>query len=129
MKKSHVFFSLSIGLLLGMMFPLLLIGWIIYVLLRIAELSKTGTHVMATVVQVTTREDRALTYEDHAFRRTPVTIHQLVARWQHPQTGKTYVFKAPIRNVEKFPVGSTVPFLIDLKNPRWWHRLENVQNV
>lgn len=129
MKKLRVIFSLSVGALLGMMLPLLLIGWIVYVLWRIAELSKNGTRVMATVAQVTTQEARALTYKDHAFRRTPTTIHQLVARWQHPETGKTYVFKAPVRNVEKFPVGSAVPFLIDPKNPRWWHRLENLQDV
>ena len=129
MKTLSVFFGLSIGLLLGMMLPLLFIGWIIYVLWRIAALSKTGMQVMATVAQVTTHEARAMTYENHAFRRTPVTVHQLVAHWQHPQTGKTYVFKVPIRNVEKFPVGSTVPFLVDPKKPKWWHRLENMQDV
>ncbi|GHO98943.1 hypothetical protein KSF_089910 [Reticulibacter mediterranei] len=117
------------GLFAGSMLTLLLLWWFIYALWRIAQLSETGTQVMATVAQVRTREATSLTYENHAFNRAPVTIHQLVARWQNPQTGKTYVFKTPVRNPDKFPVGSSVPFLIDPKNPKWWHRLQDLQNV
>jgi hypothetical protein len=128
MKRRSVL-SLGIGLLVGMTLPLLLIWWVIYVLWRIAELSKTGTRVMATVAQVTTHEEKSFTYENQAFKRIPGTSHQLVARWQHPQTGKTYQFKALVRNPDKFPVGSSVAFLIDPQHPKWWHRLENLQNV
>jgi hypothetical protein len=59
----------------------------------------------------------------------PITIHQLVVRWQNPRTGKTYLFKTLIRNPDKFPVGSSVPFLIDPEHPKWWHRLENLQDM
>src|SRR5947208_2153340 len=108
MKRQSVL-SLGIGLFIGITLPLLLIWWVVYVLWRISELSKTGTRVMATVAQVTTREQKALTYENHAFKRVPITIHQLVTHWQNPQTGKTYSFKTLVRNPDKFPVGSSIP--------------------
>jgi hypothetical protein len=121
--------AMGIGLFAGSVLTLLLIWWFIYMLWRIAQLSETGTRVMATVAQVTTREEKALTYTDRAFKRVPTTIHRLVARWQDPRTGKTYSLKAMIRNPDKFPVGSSVPVLIDPEHPRWLHRLENLQDV
>lgn len=117
------------GLVAGSILTLLLIWWFIYVLWRIAELSKTGTRVIATVTQVITGEEKSFTYENRAFKKIPITFHRLVAHWQNPQTGKTYVFKTPIRHPDKFPVGSSVPFLIDPQKPGWWHRLENLQDV
>jgi hypothetical protein len=124
-------FCLAAGfwLFAGCILTLLSIGGFIYILWRIYQLSETGTKVMATVAQVTTSEQKAWTYENHAFKRVPSTIHQLVAHWQNPQTGKCYAFKAFIRHPERFPVGSSVPFLIDPQHPRWWHRLENLQDI
>ncbi len=62
-------------------------------------------------------------------RSTPVTqTYFLVATWQHPETGKTYTFKTPIRNRAKFPIGSSVAFLVDYQNPRM-HCLEDTLNA
>lgn len=121
--------NLGIGLLIGMIIPLLLIGWVLYAAWRITKLSETGTRVMATVSQVITREAKTFTYGNHTLKRVSTTSHQLVTHWQHPQTGKTYSFKYIIRNPDKFPVGSSIAFLIDPQNPKWWHRLENVRDV
>ena len=73
------------------------------------------------------------TYESHTYNfvrssrptRVPQQVYFLVATWQHPETGKTYTFKAAIQNRDKFPIGSSVPFLVDYNHPRW-HRLEDM---
>ena len=109
------------------------LGIIVFYIVRIVkygqkyvELKTTGTRVMATVTGFDT-------YESHTYNfgrssrptRVPQQIYFLVATWQHPETGKTYTFKAAIQNRDKFPIGSSVPFLVDYNHPRW-HRLEDM---
>ncbi len=109
------------------------LGIVIFYVVRIikygkqmAELETTGTPVMATVTGIDT-------FDTHAYRfgrssrptRVPRKTYFLVATWQHPQTGKTYTFRAPIMNRDKFPIGSSVSFLVDYNNPRR-HRLEDM---
>jgi hypothetical protein len=93
---------------------------------QMVELEKTGTPVMATITGIDT-------FDTHGYRfsgssrptSVPRKAYFLVATWQHPQTGKTYTFRAPIMNRDKFPVGSSVSFLVDFNNPRR-HRLEDM---
>ncbi len=109
------------GLLVGVSLPVLLIWWIINNLRKSAELVRTGTRVMATVTRVITRDVQSFNFnsEDYTFEgRIPTKVYHLVARWQNPQTGKTYTLRSPVRNAEMFPVGSSVFFLIDTQHPR-----------
>ncbi len=109
------------GLLVGFALPFLLFWYILYNLRKSVELAKTGTRVTATVTRVITHNVKSynfnskdFTYEGH----TPKKGYSLVARWQNPQTGKTYTLRSPVRNAEKFPVGSPVAFLIDPQHPK-----------
>ena len=90
---------------------------------KMAELEANGTQVMATVTRIETFEARSIGRSSQVSR-PPRKIYRLVASWQHPKTGKTYLLKAPIRDPDKYPVGSSVSFLVNLDHPRW-HRLED----
>ena len=91
---------------------------------KMAKLESSGTQVMATVTGIEALETRPLgSSAQHA--RPPWKMYRLLASWQHPQTGRTYTLKAPIRSPEKFPIGSSVSFLVNYNNPRW-HRLEDL---
>ena len=93
---------------------------------KLAELTTTGTRVMATVTGIDTLDTHAFNFgRSSRPTRVPQQAYFLVATWQHPETGKTYTFKAPIMNRDKFPLGSSVPFLVDYNHPRW-HRLEDM---
>lgn len=90
---------------------------------HMAELEKSGTQVAATVTRIETFEARSIGRSSQVGR-SPRKIYRLVASWQHPKTGKTYLLKAPIRDPGKYPVGSSVSFLVNMDQPRW-HRLED----
>jgi hypothetical protein len=93
---------------------------------KIAELKTTGTRVMATVTGIDTLNTHGYSFSGSSRpTRVPRKAYFLVATWQHPQTGKTYTFRAPIMNRDKFPIGSPVPFLVDYNHPRW-HCLEDM---
>ncbi len=128
-RLSSLSLGVGIGLLIGIALPILYIWWIIYNIRGIHEVSTSGTRVMATVTRVMTREVQSYVYENHSFKKgAPKKIHHLVTRWQDPQTGKTYTLKGIVKNPDKFPVGSSIPFLINAQHPRW-HRLENMQDA
>jgi len=93
---------------------------------KMVELTTTGTRVMATVTGINTLDAHAYNFSGFSRpTRVPQQVYFLIATWQHPQTGKTYTFKAPIRNRDRFPIGSSVPFLVDYNHPRW-HRMEDM---
>ncbi len=48
--------------------------------------------------------------------------------WEDPLSGKVYTLKSVVKDPEKFPVGSSVAFLIDPAHPRW-HCIENMQDT
>lgn len=133
MKRLHVLslgIGVGIGLLVGIALPVLLIWWISYNLWKSVGLLKTGTPVMATVTRIKTLETQPFTYdsENHTFRKqAPTKAYHLVARWQDPQTGKTYTLRSPVKDADKFPVGSSVPFLIDAQHPR--RHVLDIRNV
>ena len=118
--------TLSILVNIGLGIVIFYVVRIIKYVKQMAELETTGTPVMATVTGIDT-------FDTHAYRfsrssrptRVPRKAYFLVATWQHPQTGKTYTFRAPIMNRDKFPIGSSVSFLVDYNNPRR-HRLEDM---
>jgi hypothetical protein len=124
-----VFVTCLAGLFVGSALTIGVIGGFIFILAKISRLSETGRRVLATVDEVSTHEESSFTFRDHAFRRIPGTRHELRAHWLDQEARKTYVLKANIRNPDKFPVGSSVPFFIDQKHPQWWHRLENLRDV
>jgi len=117
---------LSILVNIGLGIVIFYVVRIIKYVKQMAELETTGTPVMATVTGIDT-------FDTHGYRfsgssrptRVPRKAYFLVATWQHPQTGKTYTFRAPIMNWDKFPIGSSVSFLVDYNNPRR-HRLEDM---
>ncbi len=74
---------------------------------KAAELRKTGTRIEATVTRI----------EPYPERTFPKQVYILVAQWQQPQTGKVFTYKGRTTNPEKFPIGSSVPVLIDPHDP------------
>jgi hypothetical protein len=130
-RLGSLILGVGIGLFVGIALPILYIWWIIYNIRGIQKLSTSGTQVIATVTRVITREVKSYVYiyESHSFRRdAPKKIHHLITRWQDPQTGKTYTLKGFVKNPDKFPVGSSVHFLINAQHPKW-HRQENMLDV
>ena len=113
--------GIGTGLLVGVTLPILYFRLIIYNIRKNMELAKTGTRVMATVTRVITHNVKSFNFNSENFTyegQTPKKVYSLVARWQNPQTGKSYTLKSPIRNAEQFPVGSPVFFLIDAQHPK-----------
>ncbi len=117
------------GVVLGIALPIWLI-WRIFTSLHktFVELAETGTRVMATVTHIATSQvgppiiDTSGVKDRGTF---PRKIYRLSARWQHPETGKVYTLRGVVNDPSKFPVGSSVPFLVDYNNPRW-HRMEDL---
>jgi hypothetical protein len=117
------------GILVGIALPVLFVWRVIYAMRKVMGLSHNGARVMATVTQIKTRDTWTVTYENNKIRRDALRpLHQLFARWEDPLTGKVYIFKSVVKDPEKFPVGSSVAFLIDPAHPRW-HRMENMQDI
>jgi hypothetical protein len=129
MKKLGVF---GTGMITGIGITFALIGASvarnIYVTRRLTALGNNGERVLATVESMQSRMVRRVSFENDKKWITPVTIHYLTARWQHPRTGKVYLLRTPVKDPEMFTMGSTVPFLVDLNNPRW-HRLEQMEDA
>jgi len=90
---------------------------------KMADLQATGKQVMATVTRIETFEVHSIGRRSQQAK-FPRKMYRLNATWQHPETGKAYTLKAPIRSPENFPIGSSVSFLVDYDNPRW-HRLDD----
>jgi hypothetical protein len=88
------------------------------------DLLKIGTSTTATVVLV---EERAVHSVSLSKPRqtTTRTMYRLVASWQHPQTGKTHMLRASISHPKRYPVGSSVNFLVNYDDPRF-HQLADV---
>jgi len=124
MKKRNVLgFGVAVGtgLLVGFSLPILFFWWLFYNIRKIVELARTGTRVTATVTRIITRDVQSFNFSSKDFTfegQVPKKVYHLVARWQNPQTGKTYTLRSPVRNAEMFPVGSSVIFLIDMQHPR-----------
>jgi len=114
--------SLLLNISLGL--AIFFIWRIILAVKKMADLETTGTQAIATVTRIETLETRSL---GNSSRRTMPTrtMYRLVATWQHPQTGKSYTLRATIRHPDRFPIGSSVSFLVNYDNPRW-HRLEDL---
>jgi hypothetical protein len=121
--------GIGMGILVGIALPVLFVWRVIYAMRKVMGLSHNGARVMATVTQIKTRDTWTVTYENNKIRRDALRpLHQLFARWEDPLTGKVYIFKSVVKDPEKFPVGSSVAFLIDPAHPRW-HRMENMQDI
>ena len=121
--------GIGMGVLVGIALPVLFVWRVIYGMRKIMGLPQNGARVMATVTQIKTHNTWTVTYENNKIRRdVPRPLHQLFARWEDPLTGKVYTFKSVVKDPEKFPVGSSVAFLIDPAHPRW-HRMENMQDI
>ena len=89
---------------------------------KVLDLQTSGTQVMATVTRIETLQVRSIGRPSQQVKSPQ--MYRLIATWQHPETGKPYTLKAPIRSPENFPIGSSVSFLVNYDNPRW-HRLED----
>src|SRR5258708_23257599 len=104
------------GVVLGIALPIWLI-WRIFTSLHktFVELADNGTRVMATVTPIATSQvgppiiDTSGVKDRGTF---PRKIYRLSARWQHPETGKVYTLRGVVNDPSKFPVGSSVPFLV-----------------
>jgi len=98
-----------IGFLIAIASLILLVwGIFVYVYKRLTRLQAAETRVMATVTRIEI-------YSPDPSRKT----YRLFAQWQQPQTRKIFTYQANIKNLDRFPVGSLVPVLIDTKHPRW----------
>ncbi len=84
---------------------------------KAAELRKTGTRIEAAVTRI----------EPSPQRTFPKQIYILVAQWQQPQTGKVFTYKGRTTNLEKFPIGSSVPVLIDPHDPAGLYLMVGLQ--
>jgi hypothetical protein len=121
-------FAFGTGVVLGIALPILFIWRIFTSLHKTIELAETGTRVMATVTRIATYQvgpaiiDTSGVKDRGTFSRK---IYRLSARWQHPETRKVYTLRGMVKDPSKFPVGSSVPFLVDYDNPRW-HRMEDL---
>ena len=124
---SLLLIALSLLLNIGLALAIFFIWRIIINIKNMIDLEASGTQVMATVTHIETREARLtrLTGSSSQHAKPPRKLYRLNASWQHPQTGKTYTLKAPIFYPEKFPIGSSVSFLVNYDNPRL-HRLEDL---
>jgi len=125
---------LSIGIIIGISIPILfvwgMIRWFAYAFKKMKELETSGTRVMATVTRLDEHEVRSIPIGSSPKARSlPRKYYRLSAYWQDPRTGKTYTLRSMILDPAKFPVGSSVAFLINPKHPRWLHRLENLQDA
>ena len=122
-------FAFGTGVVLGVALPIWLIWRIFTSLHKTVDLAETGTRVMATVTRIATSQvgpaiiDTSGVKDRSTFSRKK--IYHLFARWQHPETGKVYTLRGMVKDPSKFPVGSSVPFLVDYDNPRW-HRMEDL---
>ncbi len=125
---------LGLGIILGISIPILfvwgMIRWFVYAFKKMRELETSGRRVMATVTRLDEHEVRSISIgSSPQARNLPRKYYRLSARWQDPRTGKTYTLRSMIVDPTKFPVGSSVAFLINPKHPRWLHRLENLQDA
>ncbi len=85
---------------------------------KAAELRKTGTRIEATVTRI----------DPYPHRTVPKQVSILVAQWQQPQTGKVFTYKGRTTNPEKFPIGSSVPVLIDPHDPAGLYLMEGLRD-
>ena len=103
-------FYILIALFVGIAIPILFVCMLIFYLYRrLTRVRGAGTRISATVTKIEPS--------------TANNFYRIFAQWQQPQTGKTFTYKAVIKNPERFPVGSFVPVSIDPKHPQW-HILE-----
>src|SRR5215470_11167685 len=118
-------FAFGIGVVVGITLPLWLSWRIFTALHKTVELAQTGTRVMATVTHIATYQVGPPIIDTSGVKvkgTFPRKIYRLSARWQHPETGKVYTLRGMVKDPSKFPVGSSVPFLVDYNHPRW-HRM------
>ena len=132
--KSKVFVALGLGLAfgsgvaVGLTLPVLFILRVIRSLPKSIELMEAGTPVRATVTRIATYKvgkPFIVTPSEHVRNLMPREIYRLFARWQHPETGKTYTLSGMIKDPDEYPVGSLAPFLVNYSNPKF-HQLEQV---
>ena len=80
---------------------------------------------MATVTHVEAREKgSSITLTTPIRVEMPGKIYRIVATWQHPQTGKIYTFTAHTSFPDRFPIGSSVAFLVNYDNPLSYRLLD-----
>ncbi len=84
---------------------------------KAAELRKTGTRIEATVTRI----------EPSPQRTFPKQVYLLLAQWQQPQTGKVFTYQGRTTNPEKFPIGSSIPVLIDPHDPAGLYLMVGLQ--
>jgi hypothetical protein len=75
---------------------------------KLDELRKTGERVSATVTDIKV---------GNISSSRPTYI--LSAQWHDPKKDRIYTFSTPIPDPDKFPIGSSVPFLIDPNDPNY----------
>ena len=126
LKKSLFVLLITLSLLLNVSVGavIVLVWRLIINVQKMSDLLKTGTLTAATVVRVEKSVARSISIGTPK-QTTSRIRYRLVARWQHPQTGKGYTLRAPIPQPENFPVGSSVNFYVNLDDPRI-HRLADV---
>ena len=93
-----------IGILLGaILVPLLFIVWIVvYALLKFTLLKTAGARIVATVARL----------EPNKYA---TSLYRVILQWQQPHP-------------EKFPIGSSVPVLIDPRDPAGLYLMEGLRD-
>ena len=122
---SVLLITLSIALNVSLGLAILIIWRFIIKFKEVADLTTSGTQVMATVVRIETRETHSITFGSPTRVVPTRKTSRLVATCQHPQTGKIYTLMAPISFPDRFPIGSSVAFLVNFDNPLS-HRLMDI---
>ena len=125
---------LVLGIIIGISMPILfvwgMIWWLAYAFKKIKELETSGIRAMATVTRIDERKMRSISIGGSPKPRNfPEKYYRLSARWQDPRTGKTYALKSMLMDPTKFPVGSSVAFLVNPRHPGWLNRLENLPDA
>ena len=122
---SVLLIALSLLLNISLGLAIFLIWRIIVKFKEMADLTTSGTRVMATVTSIEAKERGTITLTTPMRVKMPGKIYRIVATWQHPQTGKTYTLVAPTSVPDRFPIGSSAAFLVNYNNPLI-HRLQDV---
>lgn len=118
-----VILYLLVGILIGGFLTILLIRRfmarrVVPLFEKATELRKTGTRIEATVTRI----------DPYPHRTVPKQIYILVAQWQQPQTENVFTYRGHTTHPEKFPIGSSVPVLIDPHDPAGLYLMEGLRD-
>lgn len=126
LRKSLLVLLITLSFLLNLSLGVVIVFvWRMIVgVMKMSDLIKVGTSATATVVRIEESVARSISIGTPK-QTTSRTIYRLIANWQHPLTGKTYTLRAQISQPDRFPVGSSVNFLVNYDDPRF-HQLTDV---